>query len=120
MIKKYLLIILLSFFLSGNVYANTMYCKVETAHICTDSGCNEVKSNIFVNLDTERSTYQRGDDKGIDTYNMNIYKSGSFVIAEIPGSASLKIDTQDDLKFVEVVQLGLNTWNNFGKCKINN
>ena len=51
---------------------------------------------------------------------MNIYKSGSFVIAEIPGSASLKIDTQDDLKFVEVVQLGLNTWNNFGKCIVNN
>ena len=104
----------------GSAYASTMYCKVDTAHVCTNSGCSEVKSNIFINLDTERKTYQRGDDKGIDTYDMNIYKSGLYVIAEIPGSASLKIDTQDDLNFVEVLQLGIKTWNNFGKCKINN
>ena len=106
--------------LSGGAIASTMYCKVDISHVCTETGCNEVESDIFVNLDTERKTYQRGDDKGIDTYDMNIYKSGTFVVAEIPGSASLKIDTQDDLKFVEVVQLGLKTWNNFGKCKLNN
>lgn len=116
----FFLIILINLFVSASAYASTMYCKVDTAHVCTDSGCNKVKSNIFVNLDTERNTYERGDDKGIDTYDMNIYKSGFFVIAEIPGSAILKIDTQDNLKFVEVVQLGLKTWNNFGKCKINN
>ena len=118
--RNFLLTIFVSLIFSSSTYASTMYCKVDTAHVCTDSGCNEVKSNIFVNLDTERNTYQRGDDKGIDTYEMNIYKSGLFVIAEIPGSATLKIDTQDDLKFVEVVQLGLKTWNNFGKCKVNN
>ena len=118
--KKFIFILSLSFFLCGNAIASTMYCKVNSAYVCDDSGCSKVKSNIFVNLDTERNTYQRGDDKGIDTYDMNIYKSGFFVIAEIPGSATLKIDTQDDLKFVEVVQLGLKTWNNFGKCKINN
>lgn len=118
--KKILSILVLCLLFSASAYASTMYCKVDTAYVCTDSGCNEVKSNIFVNLDTERNTYQRGDDKGIDTYEMNIYKSGMFVVAEIPGSATLKIDTQDDLKFVEVVQLGLKTWNNFGKCKVNN
>ena len=118
--KKIVSILVLNFLFSGIAYSSTMYCKVETAHVCTNGGCSEVKSNIFINLDTERKTYQRGDDKGIDTYDMNIYKSGLFVIAEIPGSASLKIDTKDDLNFVEVVQLGLRTWNNFGKCKINN
>lgn len=118
--NRYFLIILISLFVGASAYASTMYCKVDTAYVCTDNGCSEVKSNIFVNLDTERNTYQRGDDKGIDTYEMNIYKSGLFVIAEIPGSATLKIDTQDDLKFVEVVQLGLKTWNNFGKCNVNN
>ena len=118
--KYFLIIIFMPFVFCSTAYASTMYCKVDSAHVCTNTGCSEVKSNIFVNLDTERNTYQRGDDKGIDTYDMNIYKSGSFVIAEIPGSASLKIDTQNDLKFVEVVQLGLNTWNNFGKCKIKN
>jgi hypothetical protein len=118
--NRYFLIILISLFVGASAYASTMYCKVDTAYVCTDNGCSEVKSNIFVNLDTERNTYQRGDDKGIDTYEMNIYKSGTFVVAEIPGSATLKIDTQDDLKFVEVVQLGLKTWNNFGKCKVNN
>ena len=118
--RNFLLTIFVFLIFSSSAYASTMYCKVDTAYVCTDNGCSEVKSNIFVNLDTERNTYQRGDDKGIDTYKMNIYKSGLFVIAEIPGSATLKIDTQDDLKFVEVVQLGLKTWNNFGKCKVNN
>ena len=50
---------------------------------------------------------------------MNIYKSGNYVIAEIPGSASLKIDTQNNLEFVEIVHLGLKTWNNYGNCKLN-
>ena len=118
--KKFLSILLLGLLFSGSAYSSTMYCKVESTHICTNGGCSEVKSNIFINLDTERKTYQRGDEKRIDTYDMNIYKSGLFIISEIPGSASLKIETQDDLNFVEVVQLGLKTWNNFGKCKINN
>ena len=118
--KKIIFLIITSIIFCSTAYSSTIYCKVNTAHVCKDTGCSEVRSNIFVNLDTERNTYQRGDDKGIDTYDVNIYKSGSFVIAEIPGSAKLKIDTQDDLKFVEVVQLGLNTWNNFGRCKINN
>ena len=117
---KKIILIITSLIFCSTAYSSTIYCKVDNAHVCTDNGCNEIKSNIFINLDTERNTYQRGDDKGIDTYEMNIYKSGFFVIAEIPGSATLKIDTQDDLKFVEVVQLGLKTWNNFGKCKIHN
>ena len=49
---------------------------------------------------TKRKTYQRGDSKGIDTYDMNIYKSGNYIIADIAGSATLKIDTHNDLKFV--------------------
>lgn len=118
--KKIIFLIIASFMFCSTSYSSTMYCKVDTAYVCTDRGCKEVESNIFVNLDTERSTYQRGDDKGIDTYDMNIYKSGLFVVAEIPGSAKLKIDTQKDLKFVEIVQFGLKTWNNFGKCKVNN
>ena len=51
---------------------------------------------------------------------MQIYKSGNFVIAEIPSSASLKIDAANNMNFVEVVQLGLTTYNNFGTCKLNN
>ena len=106
--------------MSGSVYASTMYCKVDQAFTCNENGCSKVKSEIFINLDTERNTYQRGDSKGIDTYDMNIYKSGNYIIADITGSASLKIDTQNDLKFVEIVHLGLKTWNNYEKCKLNN
>ena len=118
--KKLLGILVLGLLLSTSVYASTMYCKVDEAYTCNEKGCTKVKSEIFINLDTERKTYQRGDSKGIDTYDMNIYKSGNYIIADIAGSATLKIDTQNDLKFVEIVHLGLKTWNNFGKCKLNN
>ena len=50
---------------------------------------------------------------------MSMYKSGNFVTAEVAGSASLKIDVADTMNFVEIVQLGLTTYNNFGKCKLN-
>ena len=118
--KKLFRIVLLSLLLSGNAYATSMYCKVEKAYSCSDKGCKEVKSEIFINIDVVRKTYQRGDSKGIDTHNMNVYSSGHYVIAEIPGSAYLKIDASNDLSFFEIVHLGLNTWNNFGKCKTNN
>ena len=117
--KKLLSIIIFSMLLSGNVYAETIYCKVDTTFICSSTECKQTKSEIFVNLDTERNTYQRGDSKGIDTYNMSMYKSGNFVTAEVAGSASLKIDVADTMNFVEIVQLGLTTYNNFGKCKLN-
>ena len=106
-------------FFCGNAYAETIYCKVDTTFICSSTECKQTKSEIFVNLDTERNTYQRGDSKGIDTYDMNMYKSGNFVIVEVTGRASLKIDIANNMNFVEVVQLGLTTYNNFGKCKLN-
>lgn len=118
--KKFISIIIFSFFLSGNVFAETIYCKVDSSFICNSNECVKKKSEIFINLDTERKTYQRGDSKGIDTYDMEIYKSGNFVIAEIPSSASLKIDITDNMNFVEVVKLGLTTYNNFGTCRLNN
>ena len=117
--KKLLSIIIFSLLLSGNVYAETIYCKVDITFICSSTECKQTKSEIFVNLDTERNTYQRGDSKGIDTYDMNMYKSGNFVIAEVTGRASLKIDIANSMNFVEIVQLGLTTYNNFGKCKLN-
>ena len=118
--KKFISIIIFSFFLSGNVFAETIYCKVDSSFICNSNECVKKKSEIFINLDTERNTYQRGDSKGIDTYDMNMYKSGNFVIAEVPGSASLKMDITGNMNFVEVVQLGLTTYNNFGTCRLNN
>ena len=117
--KKIFIAAALLFYMIGNAYAETIYCKVDTAFICSPNGCKQTKSEIFVNLDTERNTYQRGDSKGLDTYDMKMYKSGNFVIAEVPGSASLKIDLVNNMNFVEVVQLGLTTYNNFGKCKLN-
>ena len=117
--KKLLSIIIFSLLLGGNVYAETIYCKVDTTFICSSTECKQTKSEIFVNLDTERNTYQRGDSKGIDTYNMKMYKSRNFVTAVVEGRASLKIDIANSMNFVEIVQLGLTTYNNFGKCKLN-
>ena len=117
--KKLLGIVVLGLLLYGNAYASTMYCKVDNSYTCTEKGCSKVKSEIFINLDTERNSYQRGDSKGIDTYDMNMYKSGNFVIADVTGRASLKIGIANSMNFVEVVQLGLTTYNNFGKCKLN-
>ena len=117
--KKFISIIIFSLLLSGNVFAETIYCKVDSSFICNSNECVKKKSEIFVNLDTERNTYQRGDSKGIDTYDMEMYKSGNFVTAEVQGRASLKIDIANSMNFVEIVQLGLTTYNNFGKCKLN-
>jgi len=117
--KKFLTVIVLSSLLYVNAYAEIIYCKVDTTFICSSTECKQAKSEILINLDTERNTYQRGDSKGIDTYDMNMYKSGNFVIAEVTGRASLKIDIVNSMNFVEVVQLGLTTYNNFGKCKLN-
>lgn len=118
--KKILNLILIFFFLSNTLAnASTMYCKVDKAYKCEEGGCNEFKSEIFINIDTNRNTYQRGDTKGLDTYNMNIFKSGNFIIAEVEGSATLKIDTINNMRFVEIVHLGLSSYNNFGMCKLN-
>jgi len=117
--KKLLSITALLFCMCGYAYAEIIYCKVESVFVCSSTGCKQTKSETFINLDTERNIYQRGDSKGIDTYNMNTYKSGNFITAEVPGIASLKIDVADTMNFVEIVQLGLTTYNNFGKCKSN-
>ena len=49
--KKLLSIIIFSLLLGGNVYAETIYCKVDTTFICSSAECKQTKSEIFVNLD---------------------------------------------------------------------
>ena len=117
--KKLLGILVLGLLWCNVGFAEQIYCKVDKAYKCDSSGCKPFKSEIFINLDTDRNTYQRGDSKGIDTYDMRVYKSGAFVIAEVSGSAFLKIDLLNTSEFVEIVHLGLNTYNNFGKCNLN-
>tara|TARA_B100001964_G_scaffold89427_1_gene100497 strand:+ start:299 stop:643 length:345 start_codon:yes stop_codon:yes gene_type:complete len=95
--------------------AEELYCKVEKAFRCDAESCKEFKSQIFINLDTDRKIYQRGDSKGVDTHDMNFYQSGIYRLAEIDEGSFLKIDPENS--FVEVFHLGLVTVNNFGKCK---
>ena len=54
--KKLLIAAALLFYMTGYAYAETIYCKVDTAFICSSSGCKQIKSEIFINLDTERNT----------------------------------------------------------------
>ena len=64
----------LGLLLSTSVYASTMYCKVDEAYTCNEKGCTKVKSEIFINLDTERKTYQRGvKQKYRENENMRLY-----------------------------------------------
>ena len=113
--KKLLGILVLGLLWCNVGVAEELYCKVEKAFRCDAKGCKEFKSQIFINLDTDRKIYQRGDSKGIDTHDMNFYQSGIYRLAEIDGGSFLKIDPENS--FVEVVHLGLVTVNNFGKCK---
>ena len=100
-------------------FAIELYCKVENAFRCNADGCKKFESSIFINLDTDRKIYQRGDSQGMDTYEMEAFNDvGAFryyVLSEKKGGAFIKLDAENN--FVEVVHLGLVTVNNFGKCK---
>ena len=112
--KKLLGILVLLFWCNVGV-AEELYCKVEKAFRCDAKGCKEFKSQIFISLDTDRKIYQRGDSKGMDTYDMNFFQAGIYRIAETArGGAILKLDPENN--FVEVAHTGTIAINNFGKC----
>ena len=117
--KKFLVILVLAFLINTNANATLINCKVDKAFKCESNGCNELNSEISINIDTKEETYQRDDNKNIKTYDLHIYKSGNFVIAEVGESTLFKMNTQNDKNFVEITYLGLSTYNNFGLCKFN-
>ena len=101
----------------SNGFAEQLSCKIEKAYKCNSGDCVEFNSETNLSLNTDTNIYERRDRKGSDEYNANVYKSGSYIIAEIQGGTLLKIEVPS-LQFVEVASLGLNTYNNFGKCVI--
>lgn len=117
--KKFLVIVVLAFLINTNANATLINCKVDKAFKCESNGCSELNSEISINIDTKEETYQRDDNKNIKTYDLHIYKSGNFVIAEVGESTLFKMNTQNDKNFVEITYLGLSTYNNFGLCKFN-
>ena len=48
--KKILIAAALLFYMIGYAYAETIYCKVDTAFICSSSGCKQIKSEIISNF----------------------------------------------------------------------
>ncbi len=118
MIKKLLGILVFSLLLiSFNANATVLICKVDKAFKCEDNGCNELNSEIYINIDTLEDTYQKTDSKGTKTYDLHIYKSGTFVIAEVGESTIFKMDTKNNKNFVEITYQELVAYNNFGICK---
>ena len=117
--KKFLVIVVLAFLINTNANATLINCKVDKAFKCESNGCSELNSEISINIDTKEETYQRDDNKNIKTYDLHIYKSGNFVIAEVGESTLFKMNTQNDKNLVEITYLGLSTYNNFGLCKFN-
>ena len=117
--KKLLGILVLGLLWCNVGFAIELYCKVENAFRCNADCCKKFESSIFINLDTDRKIYQRGDSQGMDTYEMEAFNEvGTFryyVLSEKKGGAFIKLDAENN--FVEVVHLGLVTVNNFGKCK---
>ena len=113
--KKLSLYVFLGLLWCNVGFAEELYCKVEKAFRCDAKGCKEFKSQIFISLDTDRKIYQRGDSKGMDTYDMNFFQAGIYRIAETArGGAILKLDPENN--FVEVAHTGTLAINNFGKC----
>ena len=118
--KKFLVIVVLSLLLiKGNAYAIIINCNVNKAFKCESEGCTELNSEISININTSEETYQRTDTIGTKNYDLHIYKSGKFVIAEVGESTIFKMDTQNNKSFVEITYLDLVTYNNFGICKFN-
>ena len=116
--KKLLGIVVLGLLLSSNAFAEQLICKVKKAYKCSYDKCTEYKSEIVLKLNTDNYVYERSDSKGSDKYDAKIYKSGTYIIAEIQGSTFLKIELTDDLMFVEVAHLGLESYNSFGNCQV--
>ena len=118
--KKLLLIMVLSLLLvSGNAYATLINCSVNKAYKCESNGCSELNSEIFINIDIAEETYQRTDRIGTKTYDLHIYKSGNYVIAEVGESRIFKMDNENNKSFIEITYIGLFAYNNFGVCKFN-
>ena len=118
--KKLLTIIFFILLLiNTNAYATLINCSVSKAYKCESNGCSELNSEILINIDTKEETYKRTDRIGTKTYDLHIYKSGNYVIAEVGESTIFKMDNENNKSFVEITHIGLATYNNFGVCKFN-
>ena len=116
-------LLMIAFFIllliNSNAYATLINCSVSKAYKCESNGCSELNSEILINIDTVEETYKRTDRIGTKTYDLHIYKSGNYVIAEVGESTIFKMDNENNKSFVEITYIGLTTYNNFGICKFN-
>lgn len=82
------------------------------------SGCErQDASRVWVLLDFARSTYQRCDRAGCDTYAMKVSEQGLFTYIQLPEHPDtfMKIGLAD--LFVEVAAQGVSALNSFGTCR---
>ena len=57
--KKFLVIVVLAFLINANANATLINCKVDKAFKCESNGCNELNSEISINIDTKGGIAQR-------------------------------------------------------------
>ena len=105
--------------INSNAYATLINCSVSKAYKCESNGCSELTSEILIDIDTVEETYKKTSRTGTKTYDLHIYKSGKYVIAEVSESTIFKMNNENNKSFIEITYIDLITYNNFGVCKFN-
>jgi hypothetical protein len=75
-----------------------------------------VQANVWTIIDLNEATYQRCDSQGCDKYNVQITRSGEYLVIDAPGRGlTAKLSTAGD--FTEVATMMNTALVSFGKCR---
>jgi hypothetical protein len=100
-------------------------CRADTTAVCGPNGCTTsvARSDAEIRIDLNSGWYQRCDSRGCDSYEAEIYPSGIYIIAELPGRATFaKLETPLDvrdvnsMRYIEVATAGVTAFLHHGVC----
>jgi len=100
-------------------------CRADTLAVCGPTSCDRgaARSDAEIRIDLDTGWYRRCDARGCDSYLAEIYRSGIYTYAEIPGSGTfVKMETSLDvrdvnsMRYIEVATAGIIAFVDHGVC----
>ena len=89
-------------------------CYGPTKFFCSKDGCVKINQTVIVHLDPLTGDYSRCDDKGCNSYVVDVSVSGIFLNFTRPGTMA-KV-ALDGAMYMEVATLKDTAYISFGEC----
>ena len=112
---------IITIFFAANAKAFSLRCDISTKWNCSKSGCKTATSTIHNLINFSTAKYSRCDEKGCDSYDMEVVQSGAFLNISLPKKSMLaKLGGNNLEHFTEVVTLGTGVLVSHGQCSKTN